>query len=278
MFDLIGHIRGNSADRVAIARTQPLNGEQLTEPVSGSSALLTELSREMRTRMNAIVAFSYMMNKKEYCDPDKEEFSNHIYDSCEQIISLFDNFLDSAILDTGNSSPEPRIVNPGDLFSSLFAEFRSLMKSERYRELLLVSGDTDKNFKCCIFDENRVTRVIRNLFSIALSNTKSGYIKAGYNLADGRLTFFITDSGQGYLKCREFLQSNDISESLSKYNDIHTAMNIALVRKLIRILDGSVWIENNGITGSSVFFSIPVEAASDVNDQINNLPKAMSAT
>ena len=278
MFDLIGHIRGNSADRVAIARTQPLNGEQLTEPVSGSSALLTELSREMRTRMNAIVAFSYMMNKKEYCDPDKEEFSNHIYDSCEQIISLFDNFLDSAILDTGNSSPEPRIVNPGDLFSSLFAEFRSLMKSERYRELLLVSGDTDKNFKCCIFDENRVTRVIRNLFSIALSNTKSGYIKAGYNLADGRLTFFITDSGQGYLKCREFLQSNDISESLSKYNDIHTAMNIALVRKLIRILDGSVWIENNGITGSSVFFSIPVEATSDVNDQINNLPKAMSAT
>jgi signal transduction histidine kinase len=55
-------------------------------------------------------------------------------------------------------------------------------------------------------------------------------------------------------------------------------MNIALVRKLIRILDGSVWIENNGITGSSVFFSIPVEAASDVNDQLNNLPKAMSAT
>ncbi len=36
-----------------------------------------------------------------------------------------------------------------------------------------------------LVDTNRVTRVIRNLFQNALSNTKSGYIKVGYYVRNG---------------------------------------------------------------------------------------------
>jgi signal transduction histidine kinase len=278
MFDLNGHMRGNSVGPVPVKKARNRNGDQLTEPVSGCSSVLTELSREMRTQMNAIVAFSYMMNKREYSDPEKEEFSNHIYNSCEQIISLFDNFLDSAIIDTGNSNQEPGDFNPGVLFAELFSEFRETMKKERYKDLLLVSMNTDGNSPDYIFDANRVTRVIRNLFSIALNNTKSGYIKAAYSITDSRLVFCISDSGHGYQKCREFLQSSNMSESLSKYNDIHTAVNIALTRKLVRMMDGSVWIESNGITGSSVCCSIPVGVVSDHEKQLNKFSNTMSAT
>ena len=37
---------------------------------------------------------------------EREEFSNQILNSCEQLIELFDSFLDSAIIDTGNSKAD----------------------------------------------------------------------------------------------------------------------------------------------------------------------------
>ena len=278
MFDLFGHMKGNSGDPVPVLRDQVRNSDQLIEPVSGCSTVLTELSREMRTRMNAIVAFSFMMNKKEYCEPEREEFSNHIYNSCEQIISLFDNFLDSAIIDAGNSISELGVVHTGEMFADLFSEFREILKRERYKDLLLVSDNMTCQSPDFLFDANRVTRVIRNLFQIALRNTESGYIKVSYNIIDGRLKFCITDSGLGYLKCREFLQSRDMSESLAKFNDIHMAVSMALARKLIRMMDGSLWIENNGKTGSSIYFSIPVATASNHDNSINEFSSTMSPT
>lgn len=278
MFDLFGHMKGDSGGPVPVLRDQDRNGNQLIEPVSGCSTVLTELSREMRTQMNAIVAFSFMMNKKEYCEPEREEFSNHIYNSCEQIISLFDNFLDSAIIDTGNSISEPGVVHTCEMFGDLFSEFREILKRERYKDLLLVSDTVACQSPDCLFDANRVTRVIRNLFQIALRNTESGYIKVSYNIIEGNLRFCITDSGLGYLKCREFLQSRDMSESLAKYNDIHMAVSMALARKLIRLMDGSLWIENNGRTGSSIYFSIPVAAVANHDNSINEFSSTMSPT
>ena len=278
MFDFFGYMKVDSGDHAPVKRDQVRNGDQLVEPVSGCPTVLTELSREMRTRMNAIVAFSFMMNKKEYCEQEREEFSNHIYNSCEQIISLFDNFLDSAIIDAGNSISEPGIVHTGKMFADLFSEFRDIIKRERYKCLLLVSDNVACQRPDFLFDANRVTRVIRNLFQIALSNTESGYIKVSYNINEGKLRFCITDSGQGYLKCREFLQSRDMSESLAKYNDIHMAVSMALARKLIRMMDGSIWIENNGRTGSSICFSIPVAAAASRDNSINEFSSTMSPT
>ena len=72
-------------------------------------AVLKGMSHEMRTHMNAIVAFSFLM--KENCKnrDDGEEFSDQILSSCDQLIKLFDSYLDSAIVETGNSKIETKI-------------------------------------------------------------------------------------------------------------------------------------------------------------------------
>jgi signal transduction histidine kinase len=226
--------------------------------------------------MHAIVAFSFLLNKKEYSEEEREEFSNQIYISCEQIISLFDNFLDSAIIDTGNSRTESGICNPDELFNNLFSEFRETLKKERYKDVILVSDNQTFQNSEFLIDTNRVTRVIRNLFQNALSNTKSGYIKVGYNIRNDKLTFFIQDSGQGYFKCREFLQSQDMIQSLSKFNDTFTAVSMALTRKLTQMMEGSIWIESNGLAGSAIYFSVPASSAVNAEDTMNKFSNTMS--
>lgn len=92
-------------------------------------------------------------------------------------------------------------------------------------------------------------------------NTKSGYIKIGYYFRDGNIIFYVLDSGQGYLKCKEFLQTDNLNDSLSRHNDTCSAINLMLARKLIILMGGTVWIEKNGLSGTGMYFSVPVKEA-----------------
>lgn len=276
MFDLSGHSKGESDDSISKGKDVGYKAESFNRKLNDCPLILTGMSREMRTQMNAIVAFAFLLNNKEYSEGEREEFSNQIYNSCEQIISLFDNFLDSAIIDTGNSRSEPGICNLNKEFNSLFSEFRETLKKEKYKDLILVSDSQKFQNSEYLIDLNRVIRVIRNLFQNSLTNTKSGYIKVGYYIKNDKLTFFIVDSGQGYSKCKEFLQSQDITQSLSKFNDTFTAVSMALSRKLVQMMDGSIWIESNGMTGSEIYFSVPVSKANNVEDSMNKFSNTMS--
>ncbi len=245
--------------------------------MTGCPTILTGMSHEMRTHMNSIVAFSYLMKEKACNDSEREEFGNQILSSCEQLIGLFDSFLDTAIIDTGNSIADSRFYKFDNLLDELLSEFREIVKKEGHKDLEIVNEIQFTNSAEVQIDKSRVIRVIRSLFQNSVKNTKSGYIKIGYYYDTDKVTFYVLDSGQGYFKCKEFLQSEDMNESLTLYNDTYTAINITLAKKLILMLGGSIRIECNGLTGAGIYFSIPARlvASSDIN--INKYVNTMIA-
>ena len=251
--------------------------DSLSKNILNCPTLLTGMSHEMRTYMNAIVAFSFLMKDNGCNNSEREEYSSQILSSCEQLIGLFDSFLDSAIIDTGNSKTDSRICNLDNILDDLLSEFRDLIKREGHKELELVTEIQFSNSTEVFIDKNRVFRIIRSLFQNSVKNTKSGYIKIGYYFREDKLTFYVLDSGQGYFKCKEFLQTEDLNDSLSKHNDTYTAINITLAKKLIQMLDGTIWIECNGLTGAGIYFSVPAKmvAYSDIN--LNKFIKTMVA-
>jgi len=276
MFDFSSHIERETRDSGSKRKLRGKMTESYRKNIISCPSIMTGMSHEIRTKMNAIVAFSYILCNKEYSDEDKEQFSNQIYSACEQIISLFDNFLDSAIIDTGNSKIGPGICAPDKIFDKLLSEFRDKLKKDRHNEVILIWESQISNNISYSIDVNKLARVIRNLFQVTLINTESGYIKAGYYFRDNNLTFFIHDSGKGFHKCRELLQSYDMDQSLTKYNDIHIAVNLVLARKIIQLMRGSIWIEPNGFSGSRIYFSVPVEASNDIEDRVNKFSNTMS--
>ena len=230
-------------------------------------SLLQGMSHEMRTHMNAIVSLSFLMNRNGCNKKEREEFSNQILASCEQLVNLFDNFLDSAIIETGNTNTNVKICKLDNILEDLFSEFRMTLNKEIYKDLTLITDKSINEANEVYIDSDRVFRVIRNLFQNALRNTESGYIKIGHYFRDNSLTFYVIDSGQGYFKCKEFLHTEDLNDSLSQYNDTISAITITLTKKLITMLGGKVWIECNGISGSGIYFTIPARTAdsSDIN-------------
>jgi K+-sensing histidine kinase KdpD len=272
---------GNSINNEEISELKSSgNGEGINDNILkmiNCPTILTGMSHEMRTHMNSIVAFSFLMNNSGFNENEKEEFSNHILKSCEQLMLLFDNFLDSAIIDTGNSTADFRKCKISSLLDDLLSEFRVVLQREDHKELVLVLENQLSDQTEIFIDSNRLTRVIRSLFQNALYNTDAGYIKIGYYFRDSNIVFYILDSGNGYLKCKEFLQTENLNDSLSRHNDTCSAINLTLARKLIGLMNGTIWIENNGLTGTGLYFSVPVKEAGKTKLLLNNYPNSKIA-
>lgn len=231
--------------------------------------VLQGMSHEVRTHMNAIVAFSYLMSRSGCDKQEREDYSNQILTSCEQLVRLFDDFLDSAILDTGTSKADFKICKFNTILDDLLSEFREIIKKEANKDVTLVTENGSAETTEVLIDLNRVFRVIRNLFQNALKNTKSGYIRIGYYFRDDKITFYVIDSGQGFFKCKDFLHTEDLNDTLSKHNDTGSAINLILAKKLIRTLGGTLWLECNGLTGTGIYFSIPAKIVESSDVEIN---------
>jgi K+-sensing histidine kinase KdpD len=250
-----------------------------TEKMTCCPTVLTGISHEMRTHMNAIVAFSFLMKDSGCNNREREEFSSQILTACEQLIGLFDSFLDSAIIDTGNSKADSKICKLGNILDELVSEFRDELQKEGHKDIELITDIPFSNTIEIIIDKNKIYRALRSLFQNSVKNTKSGYIKLGYILRDDKVNFYILDSGQGYFKCKEFLQTQDLNESLILHNDTYTAINITLAKKLIQMLGGTIFVECNGLTGTGIYFSIPAKmvVSSNININMNKYVNTMIA-
>jgi len=251
--------------------------ESLKSNLINCPTILKGISHEMRTHMNAIVAFSFLM--KENCKniSEGEEFSNQILNSCEQLIELFDSFLDSAIIETGNSKIDSKICKLDNILEELIAELREEIRSDDITNIELITEIQYHNALEVLIDKSKVFRIIRCLFQNSMKNTTSGYIKIGYNSENDKVTFYILDSGQGYFKFREFLNTTDLNELLKIHNDTYTAINMTLAKNLVQVLGGSIRIECNGLTGSGIYFTIPVKVITNNNLNITKYVNTMIA-
>lgn len=228
--------------------------------IMNSPEILTGLSHEVRTYMNSIVAFSFLQNTEKCNIDDRQEYTDHILNSCDQLITLFDNFLDSALIDAEKSHSNLKKIELKDIFQHLAIELNSsLAKFDKKNVSLVLEEQADRD--TVFIDEEKIYRVIKNLFLNAVEHTSSGYIKLGYKKVDSQVVFYVIDSGNGYHLNRELLEADNITSYLVKNNSTFTTVGLILANKLIASMSGKLWIEPNGVNGTGMYFSIQYRKA-----------------
>jgi two-component system sensor histidine kinase BarA len=230
-----------------------------TDKVICSKTILTGMSHEMRTYMNSIVAFSFLLQENSVNHADKKEFSNQIFSSCQQMMQLFDSFLDTAKIETGNSQTKLKVCRLDNLIDDIIAEAREAVRKEDEKKVEVLTDFHINDSLRAIIDIKLINRAVRSLFQNSLKNTTAGYIKIGLTNTDDMLTFSVHDTGKSYDKFREFLDSDDINKSLALHDDVCSAINIILVKKIVRMLGGTIWIERNDAEGAVIYFSLPAK-------------------
>ena len=224
--------------------------------------IIAGVSHEVRTQMNSIVAFSYLLNNARFSENERQEFSEQIITSCEQLIGLFENFFDTAVLESGTSKASLRETDAGKLFESVTSEFRVLMRKKGKDNIILIQEDNLPDKLMLRIDKARTVRILSNLFRNALDNTFSGFIKLGCTYDNDKITYYVIDSGQGFSNSSHLLLSDNPEIQYSDSQDTYSAMNLILARNLILALDGNIRVETNDAGGTSVFVSLPAKESS----------------
>lgn len=110
-----------------------------------------------------------------------------------------------------------------------------------------------------VCDATRISQVFQNLLDNAIRhmNKPEGRIKIGCVEEDRWFKFSISDNGPG-IEERYFKKIFKIFQSLDRRDDKEaTGIGLSLVKKIIKVYGGEVWLESKIGQGSTFFFTLP---------------------
>jgi PAS domain S-box-containing protein len=110
-----------------------------------------------------------------------------------------------------------------------------------------------------VCEKTRITEVFQNLLSNAISymNKPEGIIRIGCTGDDGFWKFSVSDNGPG-IEEKYFKKIFQIFQTLSPLDEHeNTGIGLTLVKKIITMYGGDIWVESEVDKGSTFFFTLP---------------------
>jgi signal transduction histidine kinase len=122
---------------------------------------------------------------------------------------------------------------------------------------------TDNKLPIILMEETRVTQVFQNLIENAIKymDKENGFITIGNTDLGNKWQFYISDNGPGIdEKYREKVFK--IFQTLNPRDKVEgTGIGLTIVKKIIELYEGKIWIESNVGQGTTVKFTLPKNIA-----------------
>ena len=131
------------------------------------------MSHELRTPMNAVLGFTYIFDKSNLSDDQKNQLEK-IRLSSESLLYIINDILDFSELEVGKLNIESIPFALDELIHSTIDMVQQLAEAKNL-ELILEKDKDLPNF--LIGDPNRLRQVLINLIGNAVKFTEKGYVK-----------------------------------------------------------------------------------------------------
>ena len=271
---------GRKALLVVSDRTEQVRAQQaLEEAVQAAnvanrakSEFLSDMSHDIRTPMNAIIGLINLLEKDL---EDKERFQRHLKDlklSSEHLLELINNVLDMSRIESGKTELDLEEFN----IRTLLEEVNSVYRTQAAQKGLLVEEEIGVPEKCYEGDPVRVKKVLLNLLSNAVKYTPEGgsvhlSTKSLGIAANGyeTLEFKIEDNGYGMSK--EFVDIIFQPFAREKNTTVSgiggTGLGMAIVKNLVELMNGNVYVESEPGKGSTFMVQIPFKPIDEIEQK-----------
>ena len=230
------------------ARDEALKKRFEAEAANASkTTFLANMSHELRTPLNAILGFSDLIANERLGPVGTaryREYANDINSSGSHLLSLINDILDIAKIESGKMELEPRLLNPRHVIEQAL-----LVVLSRAREKdQLVKAEIEEDAAGLVADERALKQIVINLTSNAVKFTPEGGIilVSGRRMPDGGYEIRVEDNGPGIpadLLDNVFIPFNQIDNRYSRQAG-GTGLGLSLVRGLTNLHGGRAWIES----------------------------------
>lgn len=230
---------------------------------------LANMSHEIRTPMNGVIGFSELLKDDNLSQQEKHKYLEIININAMQLLSLIDDILDVAKIESGDLRVNKDSVSPAKIMNDLKTSYNQL-KFNMNPDLEIKVNIPQKHSDIRILtDAQRLHQVISNLLNNALKFSKKGIIEFGYTVHHKTIEIFVKDEGIG-------IHPDKIDEIFERFKQINystnttfggTGLGLAICKGIVDLLGGDLKVKSKPDIGSKFYFSIPIQERP--NSQIN---------
>jgi two-component system, sensor histidine kinase len=222
------------------------------------SRFLAASSHDLRQPVHALGMFVAALRGRGM-DGEARRLVGHIENCLAGLKELFDSLLDISRLDAGAIEPRPNIFPVRPLLERICADYAANARAKGIA-LRLVSCSAH----VCT-DPVLLERILRNIVDNAVQHTVSGRVLVGCRrggAARGMLRIQVSDTGPGIPPdaqervFQEFVQLGNPERDRAK----GLGLGLAIVRRLVRLLDGELVLRSVPGRGTMLEVSVPAAA------------------
>ncbi len=229
---------------------------------------LFNMSHDIRTPMNAIIGFTDLLEK--HLDDKKaaEGYIDKIKYSNEFLLSLINNVLEMARIESGKETLDESVGNVHEFNDAVAAVFDNQMKEKG----LTFNRTADVKHPNVFVDHTKLREILLNILSNAVKYTPAGGTITMKTVElpspkKGYATFqtSISDTGVGMSEdfiphiFEEFSREHNSTES----RVIGTGLGMPIVKNLVTLMHGTITVESELGKGSTFTITMPHRIADD---------------
>lgn len=177
--------------------------------------------------------------------------------AAKQLGSLVENLLNVSRIERGVLKLEVEPADMADLVNNVVAEFQDLAKQKK---LKLIYKKPGASLSKAAIDKFRISEVLANLLSNAISFTKEGKVEVTIKQSGNEVITTVADTGPGIPSAAvpnlftKFFRVSGVLEKGSK----GTGLGLFIAKSIVELHQGKIWVDTKLGKGSAFSFSIPV--------------------
>jgi CheY-like chemotaxis protein/HAMP domain-containing protein len=247
--------------------------EQLALTSKYKSEFLANMSHELRTPLNSLLILAEMLaeNADGNLSEKQREFAQTIYTAGSDLLSLINDILDMAKIESGTMAIEVGDVSFSDLRGYVERSFLPVAESKGLALAVELEPELPRFMAT---DAKRLQQVLRNLLSNAFKFTEQGTVglriglaKSGWSAdhpvlsrVDRVVAFAVTDTGIGIPsdKLKIIFEPFQQAESGTSRKYGGTGLGLSISREIARLLGGEIRVRSTVGAGSTFMLYLPL--------------------